>query len=71
MLYSPRLRDDQIRALYQLKLQRKRPMTKLVQEAVDHYLKRARDRETHVPVSDPPGPQPLRTRPKTNRKEGH
>ena len=42
MLYSPRLRDDQIRALYQLKLKTKRPMTQLLQAAVDAYLRRHR-----------------------------
>ena len=43
MLYSPRLRDDQIRALYQLKLRTKRPMTQLLQAAVDAYLRRHRN----------------------------
>lgn len=37
-VYSPRLRRDQIRALYYLKLLKGRPMAKLAQEAVDRYL---------------------------------
>lgn len=37
-VYSPRLRRDQIKALYYLKRLEGRPMTKLAQEAVDHYL---------------------------------
>lgn len=36
--YSPRLRRDQIRALYYLKRFEGRPMTKLAQEAVDRLL---------------------------------
>jgi hypothetical protein len=38
MVYSPRLRRDQIRALYYLKRFERRPMTKLAQEAIDRYL---------------------------------
>ncbi len=37
-MYQPALRPDQIRALYQLKLQRGQPMTHLVREAVDGYF---------------------------------
>ena len=37
-VYSPRLRRDQIKALYFLKRFEGRPMTKLAQEAVDRYL---------------------------------
>jgi hypothetical protein len=37
-VYSPRLRRDQIKAVYFLKRFEGRPMTKLVQEAVDRYL---------------------------------
>ena len=39
-MYQPALRPDQIRSLYQLKLQQRRPMTVLVREAVDSYLRR-------------------------------
>lgn len=37
-VYSPRLRHDQIKALYHLKERSGRPMTRLAQEAVDRYL---------------------------------
>ena len=37
-LYQPALRPDQIKALYFLKLQVRRPMTALVREAVDRFL---------------------------------
>jgi hypothetical protein len=37
-VYSPRLRRDQIKAIYFLKRFERRPMTTLVQEAVDRYL---------------------------------
>ena len=37
-VYSPRLRRDQIKAVYFLKRFEGRPMTTLVQEAVDRYL---------------------------------
>ena len=37
-MYQPKLRSDQVKALYQLKLIRKRPMTFLLQEAVDAYF---------------------------------
>jgi len=37
-VYSPRLRRDQIKALYYLKERSGRPMTWLAQEAVDRYL---------------------------------
>jgi hypothetical protein len=39
-VYSPRLRREQIKAVYFLKRFEGRPMTKLVQEAVDLYLDR-------------------------------
>ena len=37
-VYSPRLRRDQIKALYFLKRFEGRPLTKLVQEAVHRFL---------------------------------
>jgi len=37
-MYQPALRPDQVQALYYLKQQRRRPMTRLLREAVDHYL---------------------------------
>lgn len=38
-MYQPSLRPDQVQALYFLKQQRRRPMTKLLREAVDEYLR--------------------------------
>ncbi len=38
-MYQPELRLDQIKALYHLKLKLKRPMTRILQEALDRYLK--------------------------------
>jgi hypothetical protein len=37
-MYQPVLRPDQIRTLYYLKVREKRPMTRLVREAVDIFL---------------------------------
>ena len=37
-MYQPQLRPDQIRSLYFLKRQCRRPMTKLLREIVDTYL---------------------------------
>jgi hypothetical protein len=37
-MHQPALRPDQITQLYYLKLQRRKPMTRLLREAVDHYL---------------------------------
>jgi len=37
-MYQPALRPDQVKALYYLKRQVRRPMTKLLREAVDLYL---------------------------------
>ena len=37
-MYQPALRPDQVKALYFLKQQRRRPMTKLLRDAVDQYL---------------------------------
>jgi hypothetical protein len=37
-VYAPSLRRDQLKALYYLKELERRPMTKLLQEALDRYL---------------------------------
>jgi hypothetical protein len=37
-MYQPHLRPDQIKSLYFLKRQRRRPMTQLLREIVDAYL---------------------------------
>jgi len=48
MLYQPRIRDDQVRAIYQLKVQLKQPMTKIVREAIDCYLRKMEDKDAHA-----------------------
>ena len=40
MCYSPQIKGDLIKRLYQLKQKEKRPMTRLVNEAVTEYLER-------------------------------
>ena len=40
MSYSPQIKGDLIRRLYQLKQKEKRPMTRLVNEAVTEYLEK-------------------------------
>jgi hypothetical protein len=37
-MYTPKLREDLVCALYSLKQVRKRPMTKLLNEAVEQYV---------------------------------
>jgi len=37
-MYTPKLSEDLVRALYQLKLRTKKPMTKLLNEAVREFL---------------------------------
>jgi hypothetical protein len=37
-MYQPALRPDQITQLHYLKLQRRKPMTRLLREIVDQYL---------------------------------
>ena len=45
MQYQPQLRPDQIAALYHLKVELRRPMTKLAREAVDHFLERMKHKQ--------------------------
>ena len=40
MSYSPQIKGDLVRRLYQLKQKEKRPMTRLVNEAVIEYLEK-------------------------------
>jgi len=40
MCYSPQIKGDLIKRLYQLKQKEKKPMTKMVNEAVTEYLER-------------------------------
>ena len=37
-MYQPKIRDDQVKQLYLLAKSRKKPMTKLIREAVDEFL---------------------------------
>ena len=37
-MYFPKIRDDQVRSLYQLKEKTRIPMTRLIQEALDQFL---------------------------------
>jgi hypothetical protein len=48
-LYQPVLRPDQIKALSMLKLKVRRPMTCLVREAVDRFL---REKSLAAPAAD-------------------
>ena len=47
MCYSPQIKGDLIKRLYQLKQKEKRPMTKMVNEAVTDYLTRKEKDETN------------------------
>ncbi len=38
-MYQPALRTDQVEALYYLKLKLRKPMTRILQQALDCYLK--------------------------------
>jgi len=38
-MYSPKLKEEHVRALYKLKQIEKKPMTRLVEEALEVYLK--------------------------------
>ena len=44
MSYSPQIKGDLVRRLYQLKQKEKRPMTRLVNEAVTEYLEKKEKR---------------------------
>lgn len=45
MQYQPALRPDQIESLYHLKVNLRRPMTKLAREAVDCFLQEMKRKE--------------------------
>ena len=47
MCYSPQIKGDLIKRLYQLKQKEKKPMTKMVNEAVTDYLTRKEKDETN------------------------
>lgn len=40
MSYSPKIKEEQIRKLYQLKVKTRTPITKLVELAIDEFLKK-------------------------------
>lgn len=42
-MYSPKIKEELVRKLYQLKQQTNKPMTNLVHEAVTEYLRRNND----------------------------
>ncbi len=44
-MYQPELRPDQVKALYYIKLKLKRPMTRILQRAVDSFLEEVRHKE--------------------------
>lgn len=48
MQYQPALRPDQIESLYHLKVELRRPMTKLAREAVDCFLQEMKRKEEHA-----------------------
>lgn len=59
-LYSPRLSDDVVRALYREGLRRRMPMTRLADELLRDSLRRSWQEESaelHV-CEDPPSPRP-------------
>ena len=47
MCYTPQIKADLIKRLYQLKQKEKKPMTKMVNEAVTEYLTRKEQYETN------------------------
>ncbi len=51
-MYQPALRPEQIKALYYLKRKLGRPMTKLVQEAVEAYLNQHGGAKELIPMSE-------------------
>jgi hypothetical protein len=42
-IYTPSLRDDQIRKLYLLRKLTKKPMSKILRQIVDEYLEQHKD----------------------------
>lgn len=48
-MYSPEIKPEQVKELYQLKLKTGKKMTKLVQEAIEKYLNERR--ETNAQIS--------------------
>lgn len=46
-MYSPKIQEDQIRKLYRVAKKRKKPMTEIVEEAIDRYLNEEDDPRNH------------------------
>jgi hypothetical protein len=46
-MYSPKINEDFIPALYRLAKERKKPMTQLVNEIIGNYLADQRKEESH------------------------
>jgi predicted transcriptional regulator len=42
-MYSPKVKEELVRELYQLKQQTKRPMTRMVNEAIEEYFERRKN----------------------------
>ena len=42
-MYSPKIKEDLVRAMYQLKLKTGKPITKQVNKAIQEYLQRFKD----------------------------
>ena len=43
-MYSPKIKEELVRELYQLKQQNRKPMTAMVNEAVTEYLDRRNEK---------------------------
>ena len=48
-MYSPKIKEELVRKLYQLKQQTHRPMTSLANEAIENYLEQASRHNTITP----------------------
>ena len=49
MCYSPKVKEEFVRKLYLLKQQNKKPMTRMVNEAVEDYLEKNENERTREP----------------------
>lgn len=49
MCYSPKVKEEFVRKLYQLKQLNKKPMTRMVNEAVEDYLEKNENERTREP----------------------
>ncbi|MGE5620988.1 MAG: hypothetical protein ACM3U0_00310 [archaeon] len=44
-MYSPKIKEELVKRLYRLKQSKKKPLTKLVNEAIEKYLKKSEEKE--------------------------